>query len=156
MVLTICIHQHQFTSTDRDIGVVAIHSGGEGRGGEGRGGEGRGGEGRGGEGRGGEGRGGEQRGGGSEVNILQCLPTCSSYSLQCPVIGDAVQVVGSAATGHHRREGESLCPLHLHQVLHDGLQLVFLQARSRGGSMNLKRGVLTAVSTAALPPCTAA
>ena len=39
VVPTTCTHQHQFTSTDRDIGVTAIHSGGEGRGGEGRGGE---------------------------------------------------------------------------------------------------------------------
>ena len=56
----------------------------------------------------------------------------SFHSLQCPVVGDVVQAVGSAPTGHHRREGEPLSPLHLHRVLHDGLQLVLQQARSGG------------------------
>ena len=55
-----------------------------------------------------------------------------THSLQCLVVSNVVQAVGPAPSGHHWREGEPLCPLHLHRVLHDGLQLVFCQTRCGG------------------------
>ena len=69
----------------------------------------------------------------ASIHGMTHKPSINHYHrdlLECSVIGNIVQAVGSRTASYDRRVRHPLCTLHLHRVLKDRLQLLFIHTGS--------------------------